>query len=179
VEGMLSVRATDISNYIAKESIRKISQCLKFLSSDQELEGAILSADIREKLLYGSMLAGIVISHTGTTAVHSMGYSLTFFKNIDHGRANALLLPSFLRLVAKNDLMLINKILKPMGMYSIDEFEAEFFRLLGEREAITISDVEKFTAISSKAKNVNNSKVIPTTEDIYHVFTRSLQIAEL
>ena len=30
-------------------------------------------------------------ANTGTTAVHAMGYSLTYYKNIDHGRANGLL----------------------------------------------------------------------------------------
>lgn len=178
IEGMLSIRSTDMSNYIALDSIRKITQCLRYLSPGSNQSIANISADIREKLLYGSMLAGIVITHTGTTSVHSMGYSLTYFKNIDHGRANALLLPSFMRFTAKSDQEVVNKILGPMGLNTIDEFEALFLGLLGERETVSVTEIEKFTSISAGAKNVTNSKVVPTKEDIYNIFTRSLQIME-
>ncbi len=178
VEGMMSIRSTELSNYIAGESIKKITQCLKYLSPDSDLNTSILTMDIREKLLYGSMLAGIVISHTGTTAVHAMGYSLTYYKNIDHGRANALLLPSFLRFTAKSDMELVNKILICMGLESIDEFETLFLRLIGEREYISAKELERFTELASIAKNISNSKVVPTKEDIYNIFFRSMQTNE-
>lgn len=176
IEGILSVRSTDITNFIAMESIKKITQCLSFLSPDKGDNISNLTIDIREKLLYGSMLAGIVIAHTGTTAVHSMGYSLTYFKNIDHGRANALLLPSFLRFTAKYNSELVKKILTYMGLDSIDEFEALFLRLLGDREQITQKELERFTGIAINAKNIPNSKVVPTKEDIINIYSRSLQI---
>jgi alcohol dehydrogenase class IV len=175
VEGMLSVRATVTSNLIATESIKMISQCLKHLAVDTEQK---LSMDIREKLLYGSMLAGMVIAHTGTTAVHSMGYSLTYFKNIDHGRANALILPGFLRFIAKSIPDTVEKILIAMGIESIDEFETIFLELTGEHESVTMKDVERFTEIASAARNVSNSKAVPTKDDILNLYIRSLQIME-
>jgi len=51
---------------------------------------------VREKLLYMSMLGGMVISHTGTTIIHGMGYSLTYF-DIPHGRANGMLVREYLK----------------------------------------------------------------------------------
>lgn len=178
IEGILSVRSSEMSNNIAVESIKKINQCLRYLSPGIEQSILNLSIDIREKLLYGSMLAGIVIAHTGTTAVHSMGYSLTYFKNIDHGRANALLLPSFLRFTAKSDSELVNKILLPMGIVTVDEFEALFLRLIGEHEQISTKELERFTTISAAAKNITNSKVVPVKEDIYNIYARSLSVIE-
>jgi alcohol dehydrogenase class IV len=176
IEGMLTVRSSELINQIAAESIKKIVQCLRYLAPDKDHSVTGLTIDIREKLLYGSMLAGIVITHTGTTAVHSMGYSLTYFKNIDHGRANGLLLPSYLRFTAKNDPELVKKILTIMGLNTIDEFEALFLRLLGNRERITEKELERYTSITMQAKNIHNSKVVPSKEDISNIFSRSLQI---
>jgi len=39
----------------------------------------------------------MVISHTGTTIIHGMGYSLTYFKDIPHGRANGMLVREYLK----------------------------------------------------------------------------------
>ena len=175
IEGMLSVRASSISNALAVESIGRIKQCLSSLSPSPAANNKI-SIDIREKLLYASMLAGVVIAHTGTTVVHPMGYCLTYFKNLDHGRANGLILPSFLRFVAKHDAEAVKKILAASGVTTLDELEAIFLRLLGDREQITAKELERYTAIASQAKNVTNSRVIPTKEDIESIFARSLPI---
>ena len=174
IEGMLSIRASDMSNNLAIYSLKKLVYCLRFLSPDYS--SSSLTIDIREKLLYGSMLAGMVIAHTGTTAVHAMGYSLTYFKNIDHGRANGLLLPSFLRFIMKSDQELIKKILSIMGLETIDEFETLFLRLLGEREGITEKDLERFAGIAINSKSLTNTKVVPTKEELIQIFSRSLQI---
>lgn len=176
IEGMLSIRATELSNSIAVESIKKLVPCFRYLSPGKEQDIINLTADIREKLLYGSMLAGIVISHTGTTVVHPMGYSLTYFKNVDHGRANALLLPSFMRFFMKSDPDTVKRILAAMGHDTIDEFEAMFLRLLGEREQVTEMDLERFAGIAVNAKNITNSKVVLNKEDIINIYNRSLQI---
>jgi alcohol dehydrogenase class IV len=177
IEGMLSVRASSTSNALAIESIGRIRQCLSSLSPSPAVNmNNKLSIDIREKLLYASMLAGVVIAHTGTTVVHPMGYCLTYFKNLDHGRANGLILPSFLRFVAKQDGDVVKKILAAAGVTSLDEFEAIFLRLLGDREQITAKELERYTTIAYQAKNVTNSRVIPTKEDIENIYARSLPV---
>lgn len=176
IEGMLSVRATKVSDSIAVQSIQEIVPCLSALSPDTNKPAAEIPMQLREKLLYGSMLAGVVISHTGTTAVHSMGYSLTYFKNIDHGRANGLLLPSFLRFVMKQDATLVKQILSAMSFSSLDDLEALFLRLLGDRERITGQEIEKYASIAIKAKNILNSKVKPEKEDLIQMYERSLNV---
>ncbi len=176
IEGMLSVRGTIVSDGIAVQSIQEIVPCLSALSPDTNKPATEIPMQLREKLLYGSMLAGVVISHTGTTAVHSMGYSLTYFKNIDHGRANGLLLPSFLRFVMKQDATLVKQILSAMSFSSLDDLEALFLRLLGERERITGQEIEKYAGIAIKAKNILNSKVKPEKEDLIQMYERSLNV---
>lgn len=51
---------------------------------------------IRDELMHVSLLGGISIANTGTTLMHAMGYSLTYFKNVPHGKANAYVLPAYL-----------------------------------------------------------------------------------
>lgn len=178
IEGMLTVRSSAMSDHIALESINQITEGLKSISSGKNpgCPGQISEA-VREKLLYASMMAGMVIAQTGTTAVHSMGYNLTYFKNVEHGRANALLLPSYLRFVAKSDTNIIKCILTAMAMETMDEFEALFLRLLENSESITQKELERFATIAIQAKNLKNSKVTPDKEDIINIYSRSLQIS--
>lgn len=167
VEGMLTIRATSVTDTLAAESIRCISGRFEALKSGR------LTYEDREQLLYGSMLAGMVIAHTGTTAVHAMGYSLTYFKNVDHGRANGLLLAEFLRFISCSRPDLTNAVLEPMGYSSIDQFSYSLNELLGQQESLTKEEVEQYTAISVRAKSIPNSKVVPAENDIRNIYLKS------
>lgn len=167
VEGMLSVKSSLITDLLAKDSIRCISK--RFDS----LMAGTLSYEDREKLLYASMLGGMVIAHTGTTAVHSMGYSLTFFKNIDHGRANGLLLAAFLDFVQERNRELVQSILAIMGYTTVSQLRETLSCLLGEKETVTAEELEKFTSIAITAKNIPNCVAMPTQQDLLDIYTKS------
>ncbi|BCN31270.1 iron-containing alcohol dehydrogenase family protein [Anaeromicropila herbilytica] len=171
VEGMISVRATALTNAIAIESIQNIASCFEELRSEK------VSRVAREKLLYGSMLAGIVIAHTGTTAVHSMGYSLTYFKDVDHGRANGLLLGGFLEFVQKAKPELIDTMLKAMNLTSVEEFQILMNQLFGDKEEITMEEMKKYTSIAIKAKNIKNSSVEPDENVILDIYKKSFGLS--
>jgi alcohol dehydrogenase class IV len=119
----------------------------------------------------------MVIANTGTTAVHSMGYMFTYFKNIDHGRANGLLLAEFLKFFAEKEgargLRRIPAILSALGMESPDRFAAVLDGLLGTREHFTGAELESYAEISVKAKNVANSLIRPEKEDLLAILTKS------
>lgn len=168
VEGMISIRANKLSDCLAAESIRGIFSCMDSLKS------GTLSFEEREVLLYSSMLGGVVISHTGTTAVHSMGYSLTYFRGIDHGRANGLLLGEFLKLVEKTFPEKVSEIVSLGGLPSANEFKAKLFELLGEMESFEADELEKYSDIAVNAKNVKNGIVVPTKEEILNIYKNSL-----
>ena len=184
-EGMLSVRANRITDQLAQDAISTIASCFEELKRAAEGEsgavslgeGGALSFEAREKLQYASMIAGIVIAHTGTTAVHSMGYSLTFFKGADHGRANGLLLADFIGLVAGQRPDVTARILEASGMSGADELRALMDELLGERETASEEEIQKYTDIAAKAKNIRNSIVTPTREDIAAIYRNCLRIS--
>lgn len=166
VEGYLSIKSTKISDMLAAESMTILGKCL------QNLDGKVDFA-VREELLYGSMLAGMVIAHTGTTALHSMGYSLTYFKNIDHGRANGLLMYQYLKFIAVQNSSVVDNIVKMLRMDNLEQFKSCLDKLLGEKEAITQSEIEQFSAKAIEAKNILNTLRRPSQEDLAEIMERS------
>jgi alcohol dehydrogenase class IV len=173
VEGMLSVRASLVSNTLATESIRLIMESIPELLKAAAAGTRAISLQTREMLLQASMMAGMVIAQTGTTAVHAMGYSLTYFKDIDHGRANGLLLAEYLRLVEKQQPELSGRILKSLGLAGVNEFRELMDRLLGTKEAISAEEIRQYSALAMKTKNISNSIVKPDEEDLTRIFEAS------
>lgn len=164
IEGMLTIRANPFSDAIAVESIGRIADCFPVLQS-----GSLTLAD-RERLLYASMLAGLVIVHTKTTTVHAMGYCLTYFKNLDHGHATGLFLAEFLAFTARQKPELVQRILEALRLESVDAFRTLLMELFGPQEKLTAEEIDRFTEIAAKSKSVTNSQVVPTAEDIRGFF---------
>lgn len=167
VEGMLSARASDVSDTLAARSISLLCSCFDALKT-----GA-LSLEIREVLLYASMLAGMVIANTGTTVVHAMGYSLTYFRDVDHGRANGLVLPAFLEFVQTKNKPLIDKILATTGFASVTEFGNQITLLLGEREHLSKEEMVLFSGKAVLSKNVHNCSVVVSEPEILTLYQKS------
>ena len=166
VEGMLSRNGTPLSDALARESLRILYPLLPKTSGALTLEE-------RDTLLYASALAGMTIAQSGTTAVHGMGYSLTYFYNIDHGRANGLLLGATLRLCEKKGVPALQEILSACGD-TLDGVCATIDALLGEREAIPAERLEEFAAAVSE-KHIKKSKYEPTAEEVRVIFFTSLR----
>lgn len=169
VEGMLAVRANPISDALAKDSIGKVMQVLGDIQKmyDQPFD---LSYEQREKLLLASMLGGMVIAQTGTTAVHAMGYSLTYFRQIDHGRANGLLLGHFMKLIEKEAPALVKSVLKAMKIETVDMYIDLMEIFLEEKETMTKAEIEKFSDRAARTPNMKNCIVVPTKEGLASVF---------
>lgn len=90
IEGFLSVRASPVSDLFALEAMRLISQNIRpFVANPANLNAAT-------QMLLGSMLAGLVISNTGTGNDHALARALGGLCDLAHGTATALLLPEVL-----------------------------------------------------------------------------------
>lgn len=168
VEGMMSVKANNMSDIIARAAIRLLSE-----EFDNLISGELTDED-REKLLYASMLGGVVISQTKTTAVHAMGYSLTYFKGIDHGRANGLLLGEFMEYTEKYAEEKINDILHCMDMKNVGEFKAKLAQILGKKENFAAEELEMYADIASVAGGIKNSINCPSRDEILAMYKKSL-----
>ncbi|MDR2468403.1 MAG: iron-containing alcohol dehydrogenase [Spirochaetaceae bacterium] len=170
-EGMLSVRASAFSDTLAKASLGMIADCADALSRG-DFDGAV-----REKLLFASTLAGMVIANTGTTAVHSAGYSLTYFKHIDHGRANGLLFSAYLRFVDGHERGLpirrAEEVCAALRFAGFDELDVFLDGLLGEREKLSAVEIAEFSGLAENTRGVKNSRVSPSRADIARIFAES------
>ncbi len=167
IEGIVSKRATEITDTLATTGISIVGECLLDLA-----EGS-LSDGQRERLLLASTLGGMVIANTGTTALHAMGYSLTYYRGIEHGRANGLLLVPFLGFIRRTRPDLTRKVLSSLRMNSLPALQFMLDRLLGERETINAQEAAKFAAKAIASKNIANGAVAPAEADLVGVFAEA------
>ena len=168
IEGYLAVKADSWSRAVAYEALRVFGKALPRLADGYYGE------DLRSELLLAANMAGAVIAQTATTIVHAMGYSLTYFKDIDHGRANGLLLAPYLDFVATASPDGVREVLAALGCRDLEAFADFLGSLLGERESISPDEIRKFTAIALKTKHVSNTARIPGEADIKELYARGL-----
>lgn len=88
VESLTSIDSSPMSEMVSLEAIQLISDNLRTCVHD----GANLEA--REKMLLGSLYAGLGLANAGVTAVHSLSYPLGGMYGVAHGLANTVLLPA-------------------------------------------------------------------------------------
>ena len=162
VEGMLSRKKTPVSDVLAEA-------CLRILYPLLARTKGCLSPDERDGLLYASMLAGMTIAQSGTTAVHGMGYFLTYRYGIDHGRANGLLLGGMLRLCAKKGVPALDAILAACGD-TLDGVCATLGALLGVRERIPQDVLRTFAHRAMDNKNIQKSAYEPTEAEVLEIY---------
>ncbi|GHV73212.1 alcohol dehydrogenase [Spirochaetia bacterium] len=173
VEGMLSQTAGDLTDTLAKESIAVIAGCFGVLRGGRELD-----IGIRQKLLYAAMLAGMVIANTGTNVVHSMGYSLTYHRNIDHGRANGLIFAEFLKRIEQkeenSDSKRIPVILSCLKVKSLDEFSGILNGLFGKKESFAAAELVQYAEQASGARSIANGIFRFEKEELLDIFKKSI-----
>lgn len=141
-ESYLSRRSTVLSSAFALDGIRIFGECIEALAENK------IDDEIREKLMYVSLLGGIVIAQTGVTIAHGMGYCYTYFKNIPHGKANGLLMDAYIRFNYIEEKEKIDTAMDKMGFKSIDEFTALLGKLLGNPPKLTKEEIEHYTELT-------------------------------
>jgi len=175
VEGMLSVKSSMISDALAIESIRLLIDLFPILiEAREEKSTEKISVEVREKLLQAATMAGMVIAQTGTTVVHAMGYSLTYFDGIDHGRANGLLLGSYLQYVEVRMPKMTKRLLHALSMDSFKPLDAIMRQLLDTMELPSEKMLNMYAEKVVKTGNMKNCIIEPTASEIVELYTISL-----
>jgi alcohol dehydrogenase len=88
IESYTSINSSPMSEMFSLEAISLIAENLRTCVHD----GKNIAA--RERMLLGSLYAGIGLANAGVTAVHSLSYPLGGKYGVGHGLANTMLLPS-------------------------------------------------------------------------------------
>jgi alcohol dehydrogenase class IV len=164
LESYLSKKSTPLNDALAIEGIRAWSECA----------GKIKTGDMgygtREKLMYASTIGGMAITHTGTTIIHAMGYSLTFFKGIPHGRANAMLIGEYLKYNYDLCKDKVDRVLEIAGFENIGE-AAEFFKSgTGERLILDEGECRTYARLAAKQGSVESNPKLTDEADMYRIF---------
>ncbi|PKN06233.1 MAG: alcohol dehydrogenase, partial [Deltaproteobacteria bacterium HGW-Deltaproteobacteria-7] len=88
IESYTSVNSSPVSEMFSLEAIALIAENLRTCVHD----GKNIVA--RERMLLGSLYAGIGLANAGVTAVHSLSYPLGGKYGVGHGLANTMMLPA-------------------------------------------------------------------------------------
>jgi alcohol dehydrogenase len=88
IESYTSVNSSPVSEMFSLEAIALIAENLRACVHD----GKNIVA--RERMLLGSLYAGIGLANAGVTAVHSLSYPLGGKYGVGHGLANTMMLPA-------------------------------------------------------------------------------------
>ena len=166
VESMLSRNYIPLSNTLSEEAIEIIVPLLG------KAQIGRMTLEERDMLLYAASLAGMAIAQSGTTAVHGMGYSLTYFCGIPHGRANALLLGETLRLCEEKKVRALPHILAAFHA-PLDGVTSLLDALLGKKEEIAKEELEAFAARAMMNKNIKKSVYEPTFDEVRRIYLQS------
>lgn len=163
VEGYLSQRATEASDLVALQGIALWGTVISALREGN------LNQDTRRNLLLASSLGGITIAQTGTTLVHALGYSLTYYHDYPHGRANGVLFSEYLRYTADVALERVQTILNLLGLSSLDEFEDVmndlFIDYAGKIE-LSQTQIDSYVKKAMQTNNVGNSIGSPSAKEL-------------
>lgn len=165
VEGMLSTAAGELSDALAREALRIL------FGEYESLRTGNYSPESRQNLLYGAAAAGMVIANTGTSPVHTLGYSLTYYHGVPHGRANGLLLPAFLARCLQKDRVRTERIYAALGM-GAEEFSRKLAVLLGERESYPDSELRAWATKAAQSRK--KCAVAFSEEELYAVLKESV-----
>ncbi|MGP8154836.1 MAG: iron-containing alcohol dehydrogenase [Smithella sp.] len=88
IESYTSVNSSPVSEMFSLEAIALIAENLRTCVHDGK------SIVARERMLLGSLYAGIGLANAGVTAVHSLSYPLGGKYGVGHGLANTMMLPA-------------------------------------------------------------------------------------
>ncbi len=121
------------------------------------------------KLMFASSLAGMGISHTGTSLPHALSYYLTCHKGIPHGKAVGLFLPGYLGILPEEYNMQVTMALRTLGFGSLGQFRGLIRELLGT-VALTEGEITEISGqIMGNAKKLSSLPFVPEKGQIYQL----------
>lgn len=169
VEGFFAKRANAVTDALAVRSLRLLSGGL------HSILAGTLDLEVREMLLYGSTLAGMVIAGTGTGFVHTLGYALTYFDGVPHGEANAYFLSDFVAYMslAREDKERV--VYQALGVRDAHELRAWIETLIPLELKLSRDRVMQYSHSAEKRLATQNSVYEITNDDIYDLYKQYMR----
>lgn len=169
IESYLSRRANFVSDIFVEAGLKLWGQCIT------ELRTGVVSTATRESLLVASCFGGIAIAHTGTTVVHALGYPLTYYHALPHGRANGILMAEYLRYNSTVAKSRVEKILTRLNCTDRHEFAALMDHLVGHKLELSDEQINEYAVAASRTKNASHSLGDVTSQVCIDILHNSLK----
>jgi alcohol dehydrogenase len=166
IESYTSVNSSPVSEMFSLEAIALIAENLRTCVHD----GKNIVA--RERMLLGSLYAGIGLANAGVTAVHSLSYPLGGKYGVGHGLANTMMLPAVMAFNLPAALEKFTDVAAAMGenIEGLPEREAAYLAL----EAVETL-IEDCGIHSSLAQFGIKEKDFPALADVALTVARPLE----
>lgn len=123
LESFLNTNSNEWNRTYSREGLRVWAQFKDALKNDELTDGDY------EKMLRASSLAGMAITHTGTSLPHGLSYTLTYELGLPHGKAVGYYLANFVALY-KNQTE-VCEVLELLGFDSVSAFKTYMTKLFG------------------------------------------------
>ncbi len=162
-ESYFSIKSTNLSQMYSVEGIRFFAKAVNAIMNRQ------FDEQNRSDLMYASMLGGIAISHTGTTAMHALGYSMTYFHMMPHGFSNLYFVKPYFRhmlICAKEKALFI---IAQMGFENMESM-CDFFLDKMQRPVLNQEQCVKYGSIAMMQSSIKATPGNLTEEDIVRMY---------
>lgn len=126
LESYLNTNTNELNRVYSREGLR-----LWRTFRDRLLEGKVTNGD-HQKMLHASMLAGMAITHTGTSMPHGLSYAVTYTLGIPHGRAVGIFLGGYVD--SYGDAAAATEAVGLLGFDTTTDFRDYMRKLLGETD---------------------------------------------
>lgn len=162
-ESYFSLKSTTISMMYSIEGIKSFAKAIK------AIETKTFDESSRYSLMYASMMGGIAITHTGTTAMHAMGYSMTYFHNMPHGFANLYFCKPYFNHMLKQVREKTLYIVDQMGFSNVDSM-CDFFLKNMETPSLSFEQCRKYASLAVMQSSILATPGTLTKEDLENMY---------
>ncbi len=169
LEGYMSEKCSDIPTLFGEKAVDLIWQGLVNLYETKKNP----NEEMREKLYYGSLYAGITLAYCGTAFPHPLGYILTENYDLPHGKACTAFMDEFIDRSEKHEKKKTEKVLSIMK--TDKETFKNVIRQLTALPEIKMTEEEILSYCSRYDTVPNNFKFSPggfTKEDAIEIFRK-------
>lgn len=160
LESYFNTKATDYSRMFCQYAMEVWAEATDILYGMEPKE------EDYGNLLFASTLAGMAISHTGTSIPHGLSYYLTYHKGIPHGKAVGYFLQGYLSVLPEEFEVQVIMALRALGFGSWEQFAGFMKEMLGKAP---ITDQEQAAMVEEIAGNERKLSAVPfaiTRQDI-------------
>lgn len=148
IESYLNTNSNELNRIYAREGLALWQQFKEVLQKDE-----IAEKDY-EKMMHASMIAGMAITHTGTSLPHGLSYGVTYELGVPHGKAVGMFLGEYVEVYRnKED---VEEVLRLLAFEDVSTFRQYLRELLGVvevEEALMQKNVQGLLVNKAKLKN--------------------------